>query len=125
PLFSIVGLILAFTTPGFDLRRHSLSFLENGDRGWVQISSFVLTGLLFFGGALGMRQVMRDSRGGTWGPRLIGVFGVAMIGAGCFTADPAFGFPPGTPPDANTISSPGIVHFSLATVGLPALILAG
>jgi drug/metabolite transporter (DMT)-like permease len=56
---------------------------------------------------------------------LIGAFGVGMIGAGCFTADPAFGFPPGTPPEANTISWHGIVHLSVATLGFAALIAAG
>jgi hypothetical protein len=125
PLFTFVGLIQVFMRPGFDLRRHALSVLENGDLGWIQMSSFVLTGLLFVGAAVGMRMVMRDSRGGTWGPRLVGVFGVGMLGAGIFTADPAFGFPPGTPPDANTISWHGIVHLSLATVGFAALIGAG
>src|SRR5229473_859173 len=100
PLFAVVGLVQAFTRPGFDLRRHALSMLENGDLGWIQISSFILTGLLFVAGAFGMRQVMRGSRGGTWGPLLVGVFGVGMVGAGLFTADPGFGFPPGTPDSA-------------------------
>src|SRR2546425_8875389 len=70
PLFTFVGLIQVFTRPGFDIRRHALSVLENGDLGWIQISNFVLTGLLFAAGALGMRMVMRNSRGGTWGPLL-------------------------------------------------------
>jgi hypothetical protein len=125
PLFSVVGLIQAFTRPGFDLRRHALSLLENGDLGWIQISSFILTGLLFVGGAVGMRQVMRDSRGGKWGPLLVGVFGAGMVGAGLFTADPGFGFPPGTPPDSATVSWHGIVHLSVATVAFAALIAAG
>jgi hypothetical membrane protein len=125
PLFSLVGLIQAFTRPGFDIRHHALSVLENGDLGWIQMSSFVITGLLFIGGALGMRMVMRNSRGGTWGPLSVGVFGVGMVGAGLFTADPAFGFPPGTPPDANTISWHGIIHLSIATLGFAALIVAG
>jgi hypothetical protein len=125
PLFTFVGLIQVFMRPGFDIRRHALSVLENGDLGWIQMSNFVLTGLLFIGGALGIRMVMRNSRGGTWGPLLVGVFGAGMIGAGLFTADPAFGFPPGTPPDVNTISWHGIVHLSVATVGFAALIGAG
>src|SRR3981189_2748346 len=125
PLFTVVGLIQVFTRPGFDIRRHALSVLENGDLGWIQMSSFVITGLLYLGAAVGMRQVMRDSRGGKWGPLLIGAFGVGMIGAGCFTADPAFGFPPGTPPEANTISWHGIVPLSGATLGFAALIAAG
>jgi hypothetical protein len=125
PLFSLVGLIQAFTRPGFDIRRHSLSFLENGDLGWIQISSFVLTGLLFLGGAVGMRRVMRDSPGGKWGPLLVGAFGLGMIGAGCFTADPGLGFPPGTPPDATAISWHGLVHLSVASLAFVALGAAG
>src|ERR1700716_2670936 len=125
PLFSVVGLIQVFTRPGFDIRHHALSVLETGDLGWIQVSSFVITGLLFVGCALGMRTVMRNSRGGKWGPLLVGVFGLGMLGAGVFTADPAFGFPPGTPPDVNTISWHGIVHLSIATVGFAALIAAG
>jgi hypothetical protein len=125
PLFTVVGLIQAFTRPGFDLRRHALSMLENGDLGWIQISSFILTGLLFVAGAVGMRQVMRGSRGGTWGPLLVGVFGVGMVGAGLFTADPGLGFPPGTPPNSAEISWHGIVHLSIATVAFAALIAAG
>jgi hypothetical protein len=125
PLFTVVGLIQVFTRPGFDIRHHALSVLETGDLGWIQMSSFVITGLLFVGCALGMRTVMRNSRGGTWGPLLVGVFGVGMIGAGLFTADPAFGFPPGTPPDINTISWHGLVHLSIATVGFAALTAAG
>src|SRR3979411_644234 len=125
PLFTVVGLIQAFTRPGFDLRRHALSVLENGDLGWIQISSFILTGLLFVAGAFGMRQVMRGSRGGTWGPGLVGALGVRVGGAGLFTADPGFGFPPGTPPDSAEISLHGIVHLSLATVAFVALIAAG
>lgn len=35
PLFTVVGLTQAFTRPGFDLTRHALSLLENGDLGWI------------------------------------------------------------------------------------------
>jgi hypothetical protein len=33
PFFTIVGLTQAFTRPGFDLTRHALSLLSNGDLG--------------------------------------------------------------------------------------------
>jgi hypothetical protein len=33
PLFIMVGLLQAFTREGFDLRRHPLSLLSNGDLG--------------------------------------------------------------------------------------------
>jgi Protein of unknown function (DUF998) len=72
PLFIIVGLLQAVTREGFDLRRHPLSLLSNGDLGWIQIANFVVTGLLFAAAAVGMRRVMHPGRGGTWGPLLVG-----------------------------------------------------
>jgi len=89
PLFIVVGLLQAFTREGFDLRRHPLSLLSNGDLGWIQVATFVVTGLLFAGAAVGMRRVLHPGRGGTWGPLLVGAVGVGMIAAGVFVADPA------------------------------------
>jgi hypothetical protein len=124
PLFAVVGLAQAFTRPGFDLTRHALSLLENGDLGWIQISSFLLTGLLFIACAAGMRQAMHGSHGGTWGPLLIAVLGAGMVGASFFRADPGLGFPPGTPADANTLSWHGMGHLMVGTVAFIALIAA-
>ncbi|QBD75563.1 DUF998 domain-containing protein [Ktedonosporobacter rubrisoli] len=124
PFYIVVGLIQALTRPGFDLLRHDLSLLANGDLGWIQITNLVLSGLLVLAFALGMRQVLRSSRGGTWGPLLVGVYGLGLIGAGFFTADPAFGFPPGTPADAHAISWHGLLHIITAAIGFLALIVA-
>jgi hypothetical membrane protein len=124
PFYIVVGLIQALTRPGFDLLRHDLSLLANGDLGWIQITNLVLSGLLVLAFALGMRQALRGSRGDTWGPLLVGVYGLGLIGAGFFTADPAFGFPPGTPADAHTISWHGLLHFVTAAIGFLALIAA-
>jgi hypothetical protein len=122
PLFTIVGLTQAYTRPGFDLTRHALSLLENGDLGWIQVSSFLLTGLLFVACAVGMRKVMRGSRGGTWGPALIAVLGVGLMCAAFFRADPGLGFPPGTPANANTLSWHGMGHLIVGTIAFIALI---
>jgi hypothetical protein len=97
PLFIVVSLTQAFTRPGFDIKRHGLSMLSLGDLGWVQISNFLVTGLLAVCLAVGMRRALHPGRAGTWGPRLIGVYGVGILGAGIFRTDPALGFPPGTP----------------------------
>lgn len=97
PLFVAVGLLQMLTREGFDPTRHPLSLLSLGDLGWVQITNFVLSGMLFVAAAVGMRRVLRPGRGGTWGPRLVGVYGAALIMGGVFVADPALGFPPGTP----------------------------
>jgi hypothetical protein len=43
-----------------------------------------------------VRQAVRVGRGSVWGPRLLGLFGVAYIVGGLLRADAAVGFPPGT-----------------------------
>ena len=124
PFYIVVGLIQALTRPGFDITRHDLSLLANGDLGWIQITNLLLSGLLVIAGAVGMRQALQDGRGRTWGPILLGVYGLGLIGAGFFIADPAFGFPPGTPADAHVMSWHGLLHFICGGVGFLALIAA-
>ncbi len=124
PLYMIVGLFQILIRPGFDITRHDLSLMSNGSLGWIQIANFIITGLLVIAGALGMRRVLRPGPGGTWGPLLIGIYGLGLIGAGTFVADPAFGFPPGTPADAHTISMHGLLHFMSGGIGFLGLIAA-
>src|SRR5829696_5118656 len=110
PLFIAASLTQAYTRKGFDLARHPISLLSLGAPGWVQITNFVVCGTLYMLGAVGLRQSLRQSRGGTWGPLLIGVTGVGLIIAGVFTADPGAGFPPGAPSGAPTMSWHGLLH---------------
>jgi Protein of unknown function (DUF998) len=122
-LWVVVALLQAFTREGFDFRRHPISVLSNGDLGWIQITSFVVSGLLFVASAVGVRRALHPGRGGTWGPLLIGIVGVGMIAAGFFVADPADGFPPGTPPGRPaTLSWHGVLHFVANGVAFIALI---
>lgn len=122
PLYLVVGLTEAFTRPGFDIRRHDLSLLANGSLGWIHIADLVVTGLLVVAGAAGMRASLTAGRGRTWGPLLVGVYGIGLVGAGFFTADPALGFPPGTPADAHSVSWHGLMHLVSAAIGFFALI---
>jgi hypothetical protein len=124
PLYIIVGVIEMLTRPGFDPTRHDLSLMSNGDWGWVHISLLILTGLLTIAGAVGIRRVLYGSRGGTWGPLLLSVYGLGLIGAGFFIADPAHGFPPGTPADAHAVSWHGLLHFICGGIGFLGLIAA-
>jgi hypothetical protein len=110
PLFIAASLTQAFTRKGFDLGRHPISLLSLGAPGWVQIANFVVCGILYVLGGVGLRQTLGQSRGGTWGPLLIGVTGVGLIIAGVFTADPGAGFPPGAPSGAPTMSWHGLLH---------------
>jgi hypothetical protein len=122
PLYLVVGLVQAFTRPGFDLTRHDLSLLSNGDLGWIQATNLVVSGLLVVGGAIGMRRAVRAGLGRTWGPLLVGVYGLGLVGAGFFSADPAMGFPPGTPANASAVSWHGLMHLVCGGIGFLSLI---
>lgn len=123
PLYLIVGFTQAFTRPGYDPAHNDLSVLANGDLGWIQISNLILTGLLTFLGALGIRNVLRGGKGGTWGPALLGIYGLGLIGAGIFVADPMNGFPPGTAPGHTAPGSiHGLLHFVTGGIGFVAFI---
>ncbi len=98
PLFMLGALVQAFTRPGFDITRHVASLLSDGALGWIQITSFVLTGLLTIACAVGMRRALPTGRGATWGPR------------------------PAGPPSG--ITWHGALHFACAGVGFLALIAA-
>ena len=53
---------------------------------------------------------------------MLGLYGVGLIGAGFFKADPGRGFPPGTPLTHNPITWHGGMHFLAGTVGFAGLI---
>lgn len=125
PLYIVLGLTQAFTRDAFDLRRHALSLLSNGALGWIQITNLVVTGLLFTACAVGMRRAMRGGRGGTWGPLLIAIAGLGTFAAGFFLADPADGFPRGTPAgQPAAMSWHSALHFTFAGVAFLCLIVA-
>ena len=125
PLFAAVAVIEMFTRQGFDLRRHDLSLLSNGDLGWIQIANFVVAGLLVVAGAVGIKRAIPSGRASTWGPWLLGIYGLGWIGAGLFVADPMNGFPPGTPDGFPTNASwHSWMHLASGSVGFLALIAA-
>ncbi len=104
-----------------DVRRHAVSHLSNGDHGWVQVANFLVTGLLVIAGALGCRRAIRSSSGSTWGTALLVVYGLGLLGAGIFEADPGNGYPPGIEAPAEMTSS-GLLHFVFGGIGFYALI---
>lgn len=125
PLFAVVAVIEMLTRTGFDLRRHDLSLLSNGDLGWVQIANFVVAGILVMGGAVGIKRAIPSGRAATWGPLLLGIYGLGWVGAGVFVADPMNGFPPGTPNGFPASASwHSWMHLASGSVGFLALIVA-
>src|SRR3981081_3798956 len=123
PLFTVVAVIEMLTRPGFDLRRHDLSLLSNGEQGWVQITNFVVAGLLTIAASAGIRRAIHAGPATTWGPVLIGIYGLGVMGAGVFVADPMNGFPPGTPNGLPTSASwHSWMHLISGSIGFIALI---
>jgi Protein of unknown function (DUF998) len=125
PIYVIVGGAQAMLREGFDPRRHALSLLSNGSLGWIQIANFPITGSLVLAGSVGLKRVLVSGPGRTWGPLLLGIYGLGLVGAAFFSADPAHGFPPGTPPgQPRTVSTQGLLHFVCGGVGFLGLIAA-
>ncbi len=125
PFYIVVGLAQALVRDGFDLSRHEWSLLADGPGGWIQVLNFVLTGLMVIAAAIGFRRVLGTGRAARWAPRLLGVYGVALVAAGAFRADPMNGFPVGTP-DGPPVhpSVPGTLHMVSGGVGFLALVAA-
>jgi hypothetical protein len=121
PGYVTVSLAQALTREGFDLTRHPWSLLANGDLGWIQVANLAVTGLMTLAFAAGLRR----AGAGVWGPRLIAVFGLSLVLAGVFVADPALGFPVGTPAAATPVSWHGLAHFAVGAVGFGCVAAAG
>ncbi|MFI6287720.1 DUF998 domain-containing protein [Streptomyces sp. NPDC051018] len=124
PLWAVVSLAQAATREGFDLTRHPLSMLSNGSLGWLQITNFVIAGLLTAVGSFGLRRALYGTPGGTWVPRLALVNGIGMFAAGIFVMDAGDGFagaPAGTP---ETISGMAMGHLLAGSISFIALIAA-
>jgi hypothetical protein len=96
PMYVAVTMAQALTRDGFDMRQHRFTLLTAGDLGWIHQSNMVLVGMLTVLLALGVSRMQRTERGADWGPRLLGLFGLAYIVGGLLRADPVAGFPPGT-----------------------------
>ncbi|TDO14602.1 putative membrane protein [Mycobacterium sp. BK086] len=122
PFYVVVAAAQAATRDGFDPTRHAVSQLANGALGWIQIANFVLSGAMTIAAAVGLRRALGPGRGNAWAAGLLGVYGVALVLAGVFRADPSDGFPPGTPPGMGEPSWHGIAHFGVAAIGFVCLV---
>jgi hypothetical membrane protein len=95
--------------PGFDFAHDSWSLLSLGERGWIHITVFVLTGLMVAAAGIGFRRHL----GGVAGPALV-VYGALLVLAGVFPPDgPGSGF-----------TAHGLLHLAAGGLGFVAFAVA-
>jgi hypothetical membrane protein len=124
PVYVVAVAAQAATRDGFDPTRHAASQLANGDLGWIQIATFLVTGAMTIAAAVGIRRALGAGRSSAWASGLIGGFGLGLVAAAFFRADPSDGFPPGTPAGMAEPTWHGMVHFAVAGVGFICLVAA-
>lgn len=114
PLYVAVSLAEASSRAGFDPTRHAWSQLANGDLGWVHVANLIVSGLLVVAGAVGAGRAL--GAGGRRVAWLLAGYGLGMVAAGIFRADPGRGFPVGTP-EVVPVSWHGMLHFAAGGIG--------
>jgi hypothetical protein len=125
PLFVITAGVQAATREGFDLSHQPLSLLSLGDLGWIQITNFILAGLLSLAFAVGVGRALVSGPGSRWAPRLLAVFGFGLIIGGAFVPDAALGYPIGTPDGyPSALSWHGMLHAVAPPLAFLALVAA-
>lgn len=125
PIYILVGLVQILTREGFDVTRHPLSMLSLGDLGWIQVTNFIVTGLLVLAAAVGLLRVGQTGKRFTLASLIVGFYGVCVVAGGIFATDPSLGFPPGTPNTyPETISWHGLIHFIVGQLAFLSIIVA-
>lgn len=92
-LFVVVSTVDGWTRTGYRPTYHPVSALALGSRGWVQVTNFVLAGLLVAAAGVGIAWA-----GQPWVGPFVVLAGAMMVVSGVWSMDPARGYPPGTPP---------------------------
>ena len=112
PFFTILWFAQGLTRADYEPMRYPISSLSIGEFGWIQVANFIVTGLLIlaFSVELWRYSAMLRPSDSVWGPILVGLVGIGLIGAGIFVTDPLNGYPPGTPVLPTERTAHGILH---------------
>jgi len=123
-IFMITFLVDGATRPGYEPLRNFVSQLSTGERGWVQITNFVLCGVLLLVGTTGLLR----SGASRIVTLLIGLVAVGLIAAGVFVTDPGFGYPPGerapSPPSFHDMVHGVVSVIVFFTLGVVPMVVA-
>jgi hypothetical protein len=124
PLFTLMWIIESAIHTGYNPLRHPVSSLALGEFGWLQIINFVVAGLLVLAFAFGLWLMLQAQKGSTWGPLLVAIWGIGLIGAGVFLTDPVSGYPVGAPDIILNPTTHGALHDQLSLISFAALTVA-
>ena len=75
-------------SPDFDWLSTAVSEHSRTPHGWIQITTFIVVGLLFVIFSGGISEELRNVPGSRTGPLMIGITGVCLILSGPFVTDP-------------------------------------
>jgi Protein of unknown function (DUF998) len=124
PIFVATFTAHGATLPGYQARRHPVSSLALGSRGWIQKANFLAAGCLYGAFAVGLWDSGTPASRSRLGPALLAAGAVGLLGAGGFTTDPVNGYPPGTPDVSQAYSSTAALLHDLLSIptflGVPA-----
>jgi hypothetical membrane protein len=102
-LFVVVFLVDGRVHQGYDPIRDTVSELAIGPGGWIQVASFIVTGLLMIAFATTLRRALQS----TWAAVLIGLYGAGLVASGVFVTDPV---------PSSTTTVHGTVHMLVSLV---------
>lgn len=88
-LFAATFTLEGYLRPGYDPRGMYVSELSLGPRGWIQIVSFVVFGLLLLVFARGVAAEFRDGTASRAGPGLLTIIAISHLLSGPFVVDPS------------------------------------
>jgi len=122
PLFVLAFLLEGATRADYDPLRHPVSSLALGPAGWTQTANFLIAGLLTTGFACGLARFQGVRHKAV--AILVGLWGIGLLGAGAFVTDPVSGYPPGTPPVPDPMTTHGFLHDLFSVPAFFALAIA-
>jgi hypothetical protein len=102
-LFVLVFTLEGFLRPGYKPLEMYISALSLGPRGWVQVTNFILLGILLFAFSRGVAAEFPTGKASRWGLILMTTIAVLFVVSGPFVMDPA-----GTPQNQATVH--GTIH---------------
>lgn len=102
-LFVGVFMLEGWLRPGYSLLAMYISALSLGPRGWIQITNFILLGIMLALFTWGVAAVFPTGKASRWGIILLAVLAVLFIISGPFVMDPM-----GTPQSSATVH--GTIH---------------